>query len=271
MPGPFSTRNDDHKCKGRLLICVSRSRFYLSLAQLGKTPLESDERALLQSELVQARRRHRHNRNSNSTNSNSTTTTTIQLRNYPLQHPVPGVPNNVFLFDSSQGKEEYFYKALARFLHIDRAMLPPLDEKTYISGHGLNDASRHEEQQLLQQDTTSSAVDSNSNSSAVNSNSNSSAVNSKSEVLFDICNPSFDYVRKELLPISYTLSRWLLEYLVPAARNRTGTGTGNDHHPEHEPDLVIPNLDRFASIVEGFARDPCDDRLVRNDVDGEYY
>ena len=74
---------------------------------------------------------------------------------------------------------------------------------------------------------------------------------------FDICLPEFDDVRKELLPIAYTLKEWLLRYLAPASLQRD--------------DLVIPNVTHFVEIVESFGRDPCSDRLVRNENDGEYY
>jgi len=59
------------------------------------------------------------------------------------------------------------------------------------------------------------------------------------------------------MPISYVLGTWLLQYMIPASYERD--------------DLVIPNAQSFATIVEGFLKDPCDDRLVRNEEDGEYY
>ena len=73
----------------------------------------------------------------------------------------------------------------------------------------------------------------------------------------DICLPEYDHVRKELLPISYTLGEWLLKYLIPASHQRE--------------DLVIPNVTAFESIAQGFKADPCEGRLVRNEADGEYY
>jgi hypothetical protein len=190
--------------------CVARSRFHLSLAKLGKTPLDLHERDLLQSELYQAKRRR-----------NDTSTT---LRNYPIgdDREKIGVPNNVFLFESTQGKNEYFYEELAKFLRIDRARFPPLN---YKSGSGLN----MKQNQIFQ----------------------------RKEETFDICLPEFDYVRKELLPISYTLKEWLLRYLVPSSHQRN--------------DLVIPNVTAFVDIVDDFGKDPCNDRLVRNENDGEYY
>lgn len=110
---------------------------------------------------------------------------------------------------------------------MDRTMWAPLDATTYRKGLGLNVKSKHD----LWKDKGQ-------------------------EHLLDIRLPQFDYVRKELLPISYTLGQWLTNYLIPASHQRD--------------DLVIPNSAAFESIATGFLMDPCD-RLVRNDTDGEYY
>ncbi len=195
--------------------CVPRSRFHLSLARLGKTPLDQDEIDLLQSESRQSALR--------------LNDTSAKPREYPFANnrEKAGVPNEVFIFESSQGKEEYFYQDLAMFLEFDRARLPALDNTIYRSGNGLNS---------LQRSKMASADKGNS---------------------VDICLPQFDVIRKELLPISYTLGQWLKKYLIPASHQRN--------------DLTIPNVTAFESIVETFARDPCQNRLVRNDDDGEYY
>lgn len=208
----LETSNDNHRCRKSVITCVARSRFHLSLARMGKTPLDLNERDLLRSEVYQAKRR----RND----------TSINLKDYPIQdNPEKiGVPNKVFVFESTQGKNEYFYEELAKFVRIDRARLPALN---YRSGSGLNN----------------------------NSTKNQNKQNAKGT--FDICLPEFDYVRKELLPIAYTLKEWLLRYLAPASLQRD--------------DLVIPNVTHFVEIVESFGRDPCNDRLVRNENDGEYY
>ena len=206
----LETSKDNHKCIKRVGTCVARSRFHLSLARMGKTPLDLNERDLLRSEVYQAKRR----RNDTSTH----------LKEYPIGNDPQkiGIPNKVFVFESTQGKNEYFYEELAKFVRIDRAQLPEIN---YRSGSGLNNNKKQIEQ-------------------------------SEKET-FDICLPEFDYVRKELLPIAYTLKEWLLRYLIPASLQRD--------------DLVIPNVTHFAEIVESFGRDPCSDRLVRNKNDGEYY
>lgn len=200
------------KAKGSAL-CVARGRFHLSLVRLGKTPLDSGELKLLKSELFQAKRRRNN--------------TSPILYRFPLDddsHNI-GVPNNVFLYESSQGKEEYFYQDLADFVGIDRSRLPPLDKKTHRTGIGLNDEKNTK---LLK----------------------------KADKTFDICSAEYDFLRQELLPISYTLREWLLRYMIPASK--------------HRKDLVIPNTDTFVNIIERFGEDPCD-RLVRSDADGEYY
>ena len=205
----LETSKDNHKCIKRVNTCVARSRFHLSLARMGKTPLDLNERDLLQSEVYQAKRR----RNDTSTH----------LKEYPIGNDPQkiGIPNKVFVFESTQGKNEYFYEELAKFVRIDRAQLPEIN---YRSGSGLN--------------------------------SNKKQIEQSEKETFDICLPEFDYVRKELLPIAYTLKEWLLRYLIPASLQRD--------------DLVIPNVTHFAEIVESFGRDPCSDRLVRNENNGEY-
>eukprot|EP00531_Pseudo-nitzschia_arenysensis_P019158 CAMPEP_0116121522 /NCGR_PEP_ID=MMETSP0329-20121206/3741_1 /TAXON_ID=697910 /ORGANISM="Pseudo-nitzschia arenysensis, Strain B593" /LENGTH=320 /DNA_ID=CAMNT_0003615339 /DNA_START=517 /DNA_END=1479 /DNA_ORIENTATION=- len=205
-----------HLCPHRKMkVCAARARFHLSLARLGKTPLDNDEIELLQSEIRQSQIRF----NDTSTNTKA----------YPFAggNDKAGVPNNVFLFESSQGKHEYFYQELANFVRIDRDTLPRLDNSTYRSGNGLNNQRISD---LHAQDA---------------------------ENTFDICSPQWDDVRKELLPMSYTLGQWLLNYLIPESRKRD--------------DLLVPNVTAFESIVKTFGRDPCQDRLVRNETDGEYY
>lgn len=202
-------------CPRKMKVCAARGRFHLSLAKLGKTPLGNDEIDLLQSELHQSAIRFKD--------------TSTNKKKYPFADDgdKAGVPNSVFLFESSQGRHEYFYQELANFVEIDRGRLPPLSSSTYRSGNGLNNNLKSN---LHQQDT---------------------------ENVFDICSPQWDDVRKEILPMSYTLGQWILKYLIPESRKRD--------------DLVIPNVTAFESIVETFGRDPCQGRLIRNDTDGEYY
>ena len=197
---------DTYECPRKERFCISRSRFYLPLARLGKTPLQKEERDLLAEEMYQARRR-RHD-------------TIDTLKKYPIPKTISsgfGVPNKVFLFDSTQGRKEYLYKELAGFVGIDYERLPPI-KSTYKSKWSRT------------QDTN---------------------------VAIDICLPEFDIIRKELMPIAHTLGRWLLDYFIPASLVRE--------------DITIPNVTAFREIVEGYLRDPCDDVLVRNATDGEYY
>ena len=95
--------SDNHKCKHAQLVCVARSPFHLSLARLGKTLLGPEERDLLSAELYQSQRRFNN--------------TSAKLNKFPTpmnntNTSIFGIPNNIFLFDSSQGKEDTFMKNL---------------------------------------------------------------------------------------------------------------------------------------------------------------
>lgn len=201
----------------------TKSRGYLSVllrsfalaARLGKTPMQKEERDLLAEELYQARRRRNE--------------PTDKLKGYPIpDNPGSdfGVPNQIFLFDSTQGKEEYLYQELAEFVRIDRNQLPAL-EGNYHSRWS-KDSSNH-----------------------------THPSKKAGDFAFDVCLPEFDFIRKEILPISYTPGRWLLDYFIPASLERD--------------DITIPNVTAFREIVQTYLTDPCDDALVRNETDGEYY
>lgn len=136
------------------------------------------------------------------------------------------IRNPVFLYASSQPEEEYFWQELAKFIRIDRKDLPESHDYK-VRGVGLN--TKNETLLQLQ----------------------------KSRGMFDICDPQYDFLRKELLPIGFTLQEWLRKYFLPAVRERK--------------DIVIPNIEEFEQIIMSFQRDPCDNRLVRNETDGEYY
>jgi len=223
---------DLNKCIGHNnKVCVARARFHLSLAMLGKTPLSKDEQDLLLSEVKQSKKRLHDNSKS------------------VLQFQLIGKPNPVFLFDSSQPKEEYFWQELSEFLRINRTDLPmegaTAGYKTL--GMGLN-KNEHIRTMMLRKDT-----------------------------IFDICDPKHDFLRQELMPVSYTLHQWLTTYFLPVARD------------PNRKDVVIPNVDEFERIIETFKYDPCTNSsysingksdgessgrnhgLVRNETDGEYY
>ena len=216
-PGAF----DSHEChkikRKKLKVCVARARFHLSLARLGKTSLHKKERDLLAEELYQARRRRNKLVN--------------KLNNYPIPDEPSGnfsAPNHLFLFDSTQGREEPLYQRLAEFLRIERRRLPALagSYRSKWSRGAANSTHAHPEARA-------------------------------EDFAIDLCLSKFDFVRKELLPISHTLGRWLLDYLIPASLARD--------------DVVIPDVTAFREIVGTYLTDPCDNGLVRNDTDGEYY
>lgn len=206
---------DSYECPRKQHFCIPSSRFHLLLASLGKTPLQKEERDLLSEEMYQARRRR-----------NDTIDT---LKKFPIPETVTsgfGVPNKIFLFDSTQGREEYLYKELAGFVGIDYERLPPI-KSVYKSTWSGNATATEDTRR------------------------------DKDHFAIDICLPEFDIIRKELMPIAHTLGRWLLDYFIPASLVRE--------------DITIPNVTAFREIAEGYLRDPCDDALVRNATDGEYY
>ena len=215
------------------LYCVARARFQLPLARLGKTPLDEEEQDLLRSELIQSQRRieQKDDPAAAAAAANTTKADNNNKINYksiwevPIEKRKP-IPNHVFLFETTQGKEEYLYDELADFVGIDRSYMPPLNV-TFRSG-----------------------------------------IRRPHSV--DLCDPAYDGIRKELMPISYSLSEWLLKYLVPASLVRedlvipTNKNKNNDNNNDGKD---------FVSIVKGYAEDPCKgpNRLIRNAVDGEYY
>lgn len=200
-----SSSCDSNGCQNNDLYCVPRSRFHLSLARMGKTARGKEEQELLVSEIIQAKKR---------IHDNSTTLFPIQMEN---------ISNHIFLYESGQPKEEYFWQQLAEFVRINRTDLP--EDQGYRMGNGLN-------------------------------TDNVKVLEKQKKTLFDICEPQYDRLRQDLMPIAYTLQKWLRQYFIPASKVRD--------------DVVIPNVDKFEEIVTAFQKDPCN-RLVRNDADGEYY
>lgn len=220
---------DNHQCGKDQLLCAARARFYLSLARLGKTPLGRAERDLLAAELYQAKRR----------GGDASPT----LRDFPIPEDTGdgkfGVPNKVFLFDSSQGKGEYLYQELARFVEIDRDRLPRVEQVYSTTWSGAN---------------ATAAFDKNLTTTTGDATTTKKSVG---DFAFDICLPKFEYIRKEILPMAHTLGRWLLDYFIPASHQRD--------------DVTIANYTAFINLVQAYLEDPCNNTLVRNKTDGEYY
>ncbi|KAG7351860.1 hypothetical protein IV203_007908 [Nitzschia inconspicua] len=65
----------------------------------------------------------------------------------------------------------------------------------------------------------------------------------------NICDAKYDDFRAMIMPYSYELSVWLLEYLLPVARDPTRN------------DVTVANIDSVAAIFETYKVDPCG-RLV---------
>ena len=70
-----------------------------------------------------------------------------------------------------------------------------------------------------------------------------------------ICDPKHDAFRARFMPYSYDLSRWILEYLMPAAEQRE--------------DVQFPNPTQFAKVTETYKLDPCG-KLERRKEDGVF-
>lgn len=70
----------------------------------------------------------------------------------------------------------------------------------------------------------------------------------------NICDAQWDDLRIELMLISYDLSRWLLDYFIPVARDA------------NRPDVLVHDLDHFTEIVTAYQDDPCG-KLERYSLD----
>lgn len=76
--------------------------------------------------------------------------------------------------------------------------------------------------------------------------------------LINICAAEWDGLRSELMQVAYDLSRWMLEYFIPAAGERQ--------------DIVIHNVTEFAKLVGGYQLDPCGrlEQIVNSQGDARY-
>jgi hypothetical protein len=72
-----------------------------------------------------------------------------------------------------------------------------------------------------------------------------------------LCDPEYDSFRSIMMPYSYEMSVWLINYFVPIARD------------PHREDVTVPNIEQFEKIVDTYKEDPCK-RLIRNDANGAY-
>ncbi len=68
----------------------------------------------------------------------------------------------------------------------------------------------------------------------------------------DICDAYYDNFRSMIMPNAYNMSKWLCDFFVPVAKDK------------NRKDVVIPDPDKFCSLVKDYAEDPCK-RLVRLD------
>ena len=75
----------------------------------------------------------------------------------------------------------------------------------------------------------------------------------------DICEDKFDAFWAKFMPIAYNMSCWLIEYLLPVAKDKTRPDT----------DVVIPGVDHFEKAVDDYKEDPCG-KLIRLEENGTY-
>jgi len=222
-------------CPTKHIICVARAEFHIALARMRKTPLRpnSDEMKLLQS--VQIQKLHEMNKISSAgstiagktpvTADNSSSNKSISDNNHDNDYyhkedeeDYPFIPNSILLYEFSQPTNEYFYDELSQYLEVTKS-------------------------QLLPNGTASIGFQ-------------TSSARTKRFKGFDICNPERDPLRQLLLPISYNIYQWLIQYFVPASQTRK--------------DIVIPKIDDFIDLIRPYKEDPCS-RLVRNATDGSFY
>merc|ERR1711865_136823 len=91
----------------------------------------------------------------------------------------------------------------------------------------------------------------------VSSTREMTSINKSTRNGIDICEDKFNAFRAKFMPIAYNMSRWLIEYLLLVARDKT------------RPDVVIPGVDRFEKVVADYREDPCG-KLTRLQGSGTY-
>lgn len=141
-------------CPGQLY-CVHRSRFHLKLAQMGKTPLSDDERKLLAPNDYDGG---------------------DKVKNQEIR-------NSVFLYETSDMKEDDVWEELGRYLDYPGGAIPH-DRRQSARGN-LKNAEEHDLNTI------------------------------------DICDAEYDKLRKQMMPYAYEMSKWICDYFVPLAEDET--------------------------------------------------
>jgi hypothetical protein len=94
-------------CADKRLICVARSKFYLPLASLGKTPLDKKEIDFLLS------------------NDYKNDNNILKTNQY--------IKNPILLYEQRQPSEDYFWNDVSQYLYINRSSLPQMKDVAYTS------------------------------------------------------------------------------------------------------------------------------------------
>lgn len=169
-------------CSNRLF-CLHRGRFHVTLAGMGKTPLSTEERALLAPNDWDG--------GGNLVSNNIT--------------------NPIFIYEQRELQMDYVWEDLAKYLSVP-----------FISHQRKRTSRGH----------------------------------AKEQQKIDICDDAYDAFRAIMMPYCRELSLWLLQYLIPVAKDQSRT------------DVVIPKPGVFASLVKEYENDPCG-KLVRS-TNGTY-
>lgn len=110
--------------------------------------------------------------------------------------------NPILLFEINQPKEQYFYNDLSNYLQINT-----------------ND--------ILPKSSADIVFYANSTEAKLKRNMTQSQITKMNRRTFDICSVDRDPLRKLLMPISYNLYSWLLQYFIPASQKRNDISISN--------------------------------------------
>ena len=110
--------------------------------------------------------------------------------------------NPILLFEINQPKEKYFYNDLSNYLQINT-----------------ND--------ILPKSSADIVFYANSTEAKLKRNMTESQIIKMNRRTFDICSVDRDPLRKLLMPISYNLHAWLIQYFIPASQKRKDISISN--------------------------------------------
>ena len=163
---PVNKQRNSWGCANFELFCVARSKFYLPLASLGKTPMSQKEIDFLLS------------------NDYKNDKNILKTKQY--------IKNPILLYEQQQPSTDYFWNDVSKYLYINRSSLPHMNDVDYTSNS--------------------------QNKSTINSSLTKYEIQKSQYRKFNICLKERDPLRKHLMPISYNIYYWLMEYFIPASK-----------------------------------------------------